>query len=82
MSADDGTDLVHLRVSRQVRGRVNRLAGELRRVKGRRVTVSETIEYMLDQVDSSARLMQDIARSQPEGGFTSGHPRLPRGPRP
>ena len=44
--------------------RLRAFSVELSRVKGRRVTISESIDELLDMLDGSSRLLQDIANGR------------------
>jgi len=51
-------------ITRPTHTRLTALARELTAAKGRRVTVSETIDELLDLLDGSSRLLQDIANGR------------------
>jgi hypothetical protein len=48
-------------VSDPVKARIVRLTAELSKVKGRDVTYSDTIEELLNHLDDTSRLLDDIA---------------------
>jgi len=51
-------------IARPAHTRLTSLARELTAAKGRRVTISETIDELLDLLDGSSRLLQDIANGR------------------
>lgn len=52
-------------VSDPVKARIVRLTAELSKVKGRDVTYSDTIEELLNHLDDTSRLLDDIAAGRP-----------------
>jgi len=55
---------VRVPITRPAHTRLVTLARELTAAKGRRVTISETIDELLDLLDGHSRLLQDIANGR------------------